>query len=178
MHHRGGGPSRQRRRERQEAERQVNASAVKAVVKKEPKDNFDFVAEKARNKSEEMTGKVSDTEFDSTIDDGKAHFELKVDAHEKCTNKDVVEAISENFFGSLDIKKVGKIDPVRHLIIKEDNLDTSKVQGKYTIIVRDNEIAVETVGIWNEPYEFDDLAFKNAVYDEVKIKIKEVKRIR
>ena len=136
------------------------------------------MAEKARNKSEEMTGKVSDTEFDSTIDDGKAHFELKVDAHEKCTNKDVVEAISENFFGSLDIKKVGKIDPVRHLIIKEDNLDTSKVQGKYTIIVRDNEIAVETVGIWNEPYEFDDLAFKNAVYDEVKIKIKEVKRIR
>ena len=136
------------------------------------------MAEKARNKSEEMTGKVSDTEFDSIIDNGKAYFELKVDAHEKCTNKDVVEAISENFFGSLDIKKVGKIDPVRHLIIKEDNLDTSKVQGKYTIIVRDNEIAVETVGIWNEPYKFDDLAFKNAVYDELKVQIKEVKRIR
>ena len=30
--------------------------------------------------------------------------------------------------------------------------------------------------LWNEPYEFDDLAFKNAVYRE--IKIKEVKRVR
>ena len=141
----------------------------------ETKDNFDIVAEEASNKSDSMTGKVTDID---TVDDGKAHFELKVLAHEKCTNKDVVEAITENFFGTLDQKKVGKIYTVRHLIIKEANMETEKVQEKYTIIVRDAKTAVETVGIWNEPYEFDDLAFKNAVYDELKVQIKEVKRIR
>ena len=113
----------------------------------ENKENFDSVAEEATNKSEEMTGKVTDID---TVDDGKAHFELKV----------------------LYQKKVGQNYPVRQLIIKEANMETEKVQEKYTIIVRDSETAVETVRI------LDDLAFKNAVYDEVKIKIKEVKRIR
>ena len=183
VHHRGGGPARQRRRERRESERKVTKAAEEAViVKVEHKDTTDVVAEEAPKKSDKMTeevaGKHSVTRIDSAVDDGKAHFELKVDAHEKCTNQDVVEAIKENFFGTLDIKKVGKVDPVRHLIIKEDTINISKVQDKYTIAVRENEIAIETVGLWNEPYEFDDLAFKNAVYDKVKIKIKEVKRTR
>ena len=63
------------------------------------------------------------------------------------SNKDDVEAIIENFFGSLNIKKVGKIDTFRHLIKKEDNIDTSKVQGKYTILVRDKNITLKRVGI-------------------------------
>ena len=39
-----------------------------------------------------------------------------------------------------------------------------------------NEIATKIVGSWNEPYEFDDLAFKNAVYGIIKIKVKEVQK--
>ena len=54
------------------------------------------------------------------VDDSKAHFEVKVEAHEKCTNKDVIEVIQENFFGTLDQKHVGKRDPIRHLNIKEE----------------------------------------------------------
>ena len=67
---------------------------------------------------------------------------------------------------------------MRHLIIREENEQLSKVQDKYRIAVRDSEIATEIMSLWNEPYEFDDLAFKNAVYGEIKIKIKEVKTVR
>ena len=114
------------------------------------------------------------------VDDSKAHFEVKVEAHEKCTNKDVIEVIQENFFGTLDQKHVGKTDPIRHLIIREekDKLLEIPVQGKYRIVVRDDKLATDIVALWNEPYEFDELAFKNAIYDKIKIKIKEVKRVR
>ena len=62
-----------------------------------------------------------DGTFEEKLSDEKAHFELKVEVHKKCTNSDVIEAIQENFFGSLDNKKVEKTDPVRHLIIREEN---------------------------------------------------------
>ena len=43
-------------------------------------------------------------QFDGTfykkLSDEKAHSELKDEAHEKCTNSDVIEAIQENFFGA------------------------------------------------------------------------------
>ena len=40
-------------------------------------------------------------------------------------------------------------------------------------MVREEDLATEIVGLWNKPYEFDDFAFKNAVYGEIKIKIKD-----
>ena len=115
--------------------------------------------------------------------DGKAPFEVKVDAHEKCSNKDVIEAIKENFYGELDNRKVDNLDPVRHLIISEKNeeligREPVKVQNKYRVVVRGEDLATEIVGLWNKPYEFDDLAFKNAVHGEINIKIREVKRVR
>ena len=108
---------------------------------------------------------------------------MKVDAHEKCSNKDVIEAIKANFYGELDNRKVDNLDPVRHLMIREENEELIgrtpvKVQEKYTVVVREEDLATEIVGLWNKPFEFDDLAFKNAVYGEIKIKIKEVKRVR
>jgi hypothetical protein len=115
---------------------------------------------------------------DERENDEKAHFELKVEAHEKCTNDAVIEAIQENFFGALDNKKVEKTDSIRHLIIREEDNGLVKIQDKYRIIVIEDKVATDILGLWNEPYEFDDLAFKNAVYGEIKIKIKEVKRVR
>ena len=64
--------------------------------------------------------------------------------------------------------KVEKTDAVRHLIIREENDKLCKVQEKYKIVVRDDKLATEIISLWNEPYEFDDLAFK--------IKIIKVKR--
>jgi hypothetical protein len=187
VRHRGGGPARQRRRERRDLERRTAAAAEDAVEVAENAPTFKD-AEEAK-KVEAMTEKVITLspnspipQLDGIVDekenDEKAHFELKVEAHEKCTNYDVIEAIQENFFGALDQKKVDKTDPIRHLIIREEDKGLSKVQEKYKLIVRDNKVATDILGLWNEPYEFDDLAFKNAVYGVVKIKIKEVKRVR
>ena len=69
------------------------------------------------------------------------------------------------------------------MIIREENeeligKEPVKVQEKYRVVVREEDLATEIVGLWNKPYEFDDLAFKNAVDGEIKIKIKEVKRVR
>ena len=184
VRHRGGGPAKQRRRERREAERKEAAAAEEVVVGAKEKETFEVIAEEALKKSdmtEKVIGQVPNSpipQLDGTFDDGKAHFELKVDAHEKCSNQDVIEAIKENFFGELDTRKVEKTDPVRHLIIREENDKISEVQEKYRVVVRENKVATEIVGLWNEPYEFDDLAFKNAVYGEIKINIKEVKRVR
>ena len=180
--HRGGGPAKQRRKERREAERQAAEEVVVAEVKAE--ESFEVKVEET-----EVTEKVSRKQVrdlpipqtDGVFEDGKAHFEVKVDAHEKCSNKDVIEAIKENFYGELDNRKVDNLDPVRHLMIREENEELIgrtpvKVQEKYTVVVREEDLATEIVGLWNKPYEFDDLAFKNAVYRE--IKIKEVKRVR
>ena len=63
------------------------------------------------------------------------------------------------------------------MIIREENEALSKEQDTYRIVLRDNDIANEVMRLWNEPFEYDDLAFMNVVYGEIKIKIKEVKKI-
>ena len=48
----------------------------------------------------------------------------------------------------------------------------------YRIKVRNEEVIKDTVERWKKPYEFDDLAFMNAVHGEVAMNIKDVKRVR
>ena len=107
-----------------------------------------------------------------------AQFELEVETQGICCNDDVVEAIEENYYGALNDKKVDPVDPVRKLVIEEKGKNISEVQSIYKVSVPINDIAIETIENWNLRYEFDDLAFANAVYDEVKIKIKKVNRIK
>ena len=40
--------------------------------------------------------------------------------------------------------------------------------------VNDHIMVTEIVEKWKTPYEFDDLAFKNAVYGEISVKIKDL----
>ena len=172
---RGGSPSKQRRLERRaEERRQVAAAAAEAEkVEKAEKASED----EAENASESQN-KVTDSpipQVDGTADD-EADFVIQVDAHEKCTNDDVIESIEVNFFGALDDKKVEKTDPVRHIRFREANKNLDEVQNEYRVTIKDIDAAVEILERWNTPYEFDDLAFDNAVYDEVKIKIKNVRR--
>ena len=182
--HRGGSPARQRRRERRDLERRTAAAAEEVAEVVENVQNLKDAGEakKGEGMTEEVHPNSPIPQLDGIVDerenDEKAHFELKVEAHEKCTNDDVIEAIQENFFGALDNKKVEKTDSIRHLIIREEDKGLVKIQDKYRIIVREDKVATDILGLWNEPYEFDDLAFKNAVYGEIKIKIKEVKRVR
>ena len=48
----------------------------------------------------------------------------------------------------------------------------------YQGTVMKNEIVNRIIDSWNTPYTFDDLAFKNAVCDEIVIKIQEVQRLQ
>ena len=54
----------------------------------------------------------------------------------------------------------------------------SYMKSKIIVPVSENKHATEIIGLWMKPYEFDDLAFKNAVYGDIKVNIKEVKRVR
>ena len=64
---------------------------------------FQFGTEKVNSPIPQLDGI-----FDDKLRDDKAHFELKVEAHEKCTNSDVIEALQENFLEHLIIRKLGK----------------------------------------------------------------------
>ena len=83
---------------------------------------------------------------------------LLVDAHEKCTNDDVIESIEVNFSGHLDDKKVEKTDPVRNIRFREANKNLKEVQNESRVTIKDDDVAVEIL------------------YDEIKIKIKNVRR--
>ena len=184
---RGGGPSRQRRRERRAVERQATTAAEEAVVDAKDRQVED-VAEEATNEAKNVS--VEDIarqrrevttspipQIDGTTDE-VAHYVLKVEANEKCSNDHVIEAIEENFFGTLDDQKVEKTDPVRHLVIQEKHRKLIEVQTSYRIAVMENEVATKVIEGWSEPYEFDDLALKNAVHGEIKINIKDVQKVR
>ena len=44
----------------------------------------------------------------SGILDNKVQYELKLDAHEKCTAKDIIEAVDTNFIGAIDEANIWK----------------------------------------------------------------------
>jgi hypothetical protein len=175
---RGGSPSKQRRLERRAEERREVAAAAAEVEKVEKAKIAEKASEAEAENVSETQNKVTDSPIPQVdgIADDEAHFVIQVDAHEKCTNDDVIESIEVNFSGHLDDKKVEKTDPVRNIRFREANKNLKEVQNEYRVTIKDDDLAVEILERWNTPYEFDDLAFDNAVYDEIKIKIKNVRR--
>ena len=175
--HRGGSPAKQRRRERRESERKAKATAEQALVGEQvglgqEKSTAEKVAEEV-NKQE-----VAESE-ESEID-----YELRIEAHEKCKNFDVVEAIEVNFDGILDDLKIDKHDPSRQIHVQkviEEPIDDDKkhvVHLIYRVQVKNTEVARTLIESWKDAHKFDDLAFGNSVYDEIQVKIREVKKIK
>ena len=182
--HRGGSPAKQRCRERRESESKAKATAEQALVgeqvglgqKKATAEQVVlgkdiFVAEEV-NKLE-----VAESEK-SVID-----YELRIEAHEKCKNFYVLEAIEVNFDGIMDDLKIDKHDPSRQIHVqkvKEEPIDDDNnrvVHLIYRVQVKNTEVARSLIESWKDAHKFDDLAFGNAVYDEVQVKIREVKKI-
>ena len=187
---RGGSPAKQRRRERREAERQVKAATEQAAA--EENENLE------RSTAEQVdTGKEEDTvaeednkipQIDGSSDDSEAKkreiaYELKIDAHENCKNYDVIEAIEENYQGTLNDLKVDEHDPSRYILVqklKEAHVevnDEKRLKLIYRVLVNDDEVAKTLIESWKDPYKFDDLAFRRAVYDKIQIRIQEVQKI-
>ena len=165
---RGGAGARQRRAERRVAEREMSAEAQK----------FSSMDSSCTEEVHVTKNIIEDEipQVDGTAE-LEAKFEVTVDAHEVCCNDDVIEAIEENFYGHLEDKQIEKSNPLASLLIEEAGKDLLKVQNVYRLNVKDDEKVTEIIERWQKPYEFDDLAFKNAKHGKVGIKIKDVKRI-
>ena len=165
---RGGAGGRQRRAERRVAEREMSAEAQK----------FSSMDSSCTEEVHVTKNIIEDEipQVDGTAE-LEAKFEVTVDAHEVCCNDDVIEAIEENFYGHLEDKQIEKSNPLASLLIEEAGKDLLKVQNVYRLNVKDDEKVTEIIERWKKPYEFDDLAFKNAKHGKVGIKIKDVKRI-
>jgi hypothetical protein len=104
---------------------------------------------------------------------------LKIEAHDKCKNFDITEAIEVNFDGALDDLKVGEQDPARfiHVQKKIESKDDEGNLFNYRILVKDIEVAHKVIENWKQPHMFDDLAFGNSVYGIVRVRIREVQRL-
>ena len=103
-------------------------------------------------------------------------YNLLFEAHEQYTDDDIVKAIKNNLYGTLDDKKVDKKDKVRYLLVEK--IDTLSNLPAFKIIVKEEKLARDIIESWKTRYEFDELAFANAVYGKISIKIGEVKRLR
>ena len=179
--HRGGSPARQRRSERRAAERKAK-EAEKATedIKDEQMAEESIVNVTGIVTQNELERKVTTSlipQVDGTAEQA-AQFLVMVEASEECCNDDVLEAFEENFYGHCKDKNVVKTDSLAYFSINEANKGLIKVQESYRIDVKDHEIPTDIIENWKVPYEFDDLAFKNAVYGVIKVKIKDVQRVR
>ena len=121
--------------------------------------------------------------------EAEAHYELMIDAHPNCTVDDITEAITTNYFGILGLDKAKegnenlryiKIHKIaqKQVIVKSETGEEYKSLQVFKVVTKDIEEARNTIESWNEDHNFDDLAFKNYVYDSIKVKVKEVARIQ
>ena len=103
--------------------------------------------------------------------------------HLRCKNYDVVETIEENYQGTLNDLKIRNKDLSSFILLqklKEEPLEKGgekRIRIVYKVNVKDNEVAKALIESWNDMYKFDDLAFRNAVYDKVQVRIHKVKKI-
>ena len=79
-------------------------------------------------------------------------FKLEIDAHVKCKGYDVVEAIEENYQGTLNDLKIDEQDLSRFILIQkleeepfekddEDENEKRRIRFVYKVTVKDNEVA-------------------------------------
>ena len=47
----------------------------------------------------------------------------------------------------------------------------------FRVSVKKDDVATNIIEGWNDRYNFDNLAFRNAIYDKIKINVTEVKRL-
>ena len=181
--HRDGGPSpsRQRRTEKREASRKSAENAANDSKAGEALSGTENIPEKSAEEAEdssvekdEATIEVTGSpipQVDGNIDDDVT-FELKVEAHEECSNDDIIEAIETNFYGTFDDQNKEENESFRSILIK--NSDEEKV---FKVIVKDSKLAMEIIESWKIRYNFDELAFENYNFQGKSIRILEVRRL-
>ena len=112
-------------------------------------------------------------------------YELKIEAHAKCTSEDIREAMNVNFQGTLDDEKVKIGDPARRLEIKqsEEKHIIKKIEDEFRnllvfrVIINKNATARNTIESWKNVSNFDDRAFKQSDSSSITIKVREIQKI-
>ena len=105
--------------------------------------------------------------------------------HKKCSDLDIIEVIEINFYEAPEIKSEIEASSIR-LTIKKSNEkqaimkidDEFKNVQIFTVCVKENEIARNIIESWKHFHQFDDYAFKNSDLKNLKINIREVKRLK
>ena len=92
-----------------------------------------------------------------------AAYEFTFEAHENCTDDDIVEALKTNFHCPLDDNKIEKNDPIRHFDVKKTK-DIFKENKVFEVFAKENKTV-------------DDRAFMNSTHWDITIRIKEFQRL-
>ena len=111
-------------------------------------------------------------------------YEIFIDVPKEVENYDIVEAIEENFEGSLGDRNVALDDPCRQIIVHMtkqesfENNDGGKMNNFiYKITVRNDEVACGVIEGWKIPANFDELAFRHSKSGILEVRVKDIKRI-
>ena len=112
----------------------------------------------------------------------KQALELRIEAHEDCTEEEVTEAVEANFLGTLSDQKEGDNPELNHLVIQNLNLESKCANDKrklfsYKVTVKENVLASRIIESWKERYKFDELAFQNYDNENRSIRIDKVTRM-
>ena len=200
--HRGGGPAKQRRRERREAARSRAAEEADAAsnVKAEEVVAEEIIkgAVKA-SKDDDSIAAVEETamgtsspipQIDGALGETKAEnieYKLTMESHPVCTIEDIKEAIEVNFNGSLDDEKIQEQNDIRYLDFKEiETKDRNEIENEkelrnitnFRVVVKDHHAVKMIIEGWKERYKFDELAFANYSFDGISTRVLEVQRLR
>ena len=112
--------------------------------------------------------------------DSDASYKLQIEAHDDCTEEEVLEALDANFHDTLKDKIKGDNKELNHLVIQNLNEESACENEKlmnFKIEVKENVLATSIIESWKERYQFDELAFKNYDYENRSIRIDKVTRL-
>ena len=103
-------------------------------------------------------------QVDSTVDE-LVSYDLEIESFASATEKDVVEVLETNFYGTLDDKNVEKTDKLRNIVIEklekeEELVDEGRKIEHYKVDVKDDVKVHEIFESWKTRYNFDELAYK------------------
>ena len=98
-------------------------------------------------------------------------YQFEFEAHEVCTDDDMIEVLNTNFHCTLDEKMIGKADPTRHFVLEK------VTERAFKATIKDDQKIVKVIENWKNCGQFDDRAFMSSAQSDITIKIKELRRI-
>ena len=167
-------------REKRLAARQKVVEAIKVTqfenkkaVSEEINANSDTELGASENVTEKEPFKIP--QIDALVD-SDASYQLQIEAHDDCTEEEVIEALIANFHGTLKDQMEGDNKELNHLVTQNLNEESACENEKrkimnFKIAVKENVLVTSIIESWKEHYQFYELALKNYDYENRSIRI-------